>query len=116
MHDVQTNIHSRNKIIVRSESHLLVQAVPLEQHGLEATLRSQAVLQVPQLLDLVLQKGRLVRENDQDHLQLLVLDLKMLHSFLHLLLNRSCNVFSLLHSSIDCPVSLSASPAACGTG
>ena len=45
MHDVQTNIHSRNKIIVRSESHLLVQAVPLEQHGLEATLRSQAVLQ-----------------------------------------------------------------------
>ena len=25
MHDVQTNIHSRNKIIVRSESHLLVQ-------------------------------------------------------------------------------------------
>ena len=34
MHDVQTNIHSRNKIIVRSESHLLVQAVPLEQHGL----------------------------------------------------------------------------------
>ena len=43
MHDVQTNIHSRNKIIVRSESHLLVQAVPLEQHGLEATLRSQAV-------------------------------------------------------------------------
>ena len=39
MHDVQTNIHSRNKIIVRSESHLLVQAVPLEQHGLVGDLQ-----------------------------------------------------------------------------